>query len=166
MAKLVFAAMSERASSSSNRPARNALNVGSRGDSPRAISSAFKNRIKPSRGSNSRASVVFPAPLQPPRMQRVGFMGGERQRSKLHQQRLPSQVELGALSMVPLNASRRIGRTRSIWRRLGQADRGGPRLRPASWSGGGRVGHRVFARGQPAFRLTACRPPQTLRAPC
>lgn len=74
MAKLVFAAISDRASSSSNRPARNALSVGSSGESPRAISSAFKNRIKPSRGSNSRASVVFPAPLQPPRMQRTGVM--------------------------------------------------------------------------------------------
>jgi len=39
-----------------------------------AISSALRKRISPIRGKSSRASVVFPAPLQPPTMQRVGCM--------------------------------------------------------------------------------------------
>ena len=57
--------INSRSSLSRSLPALNATASGLSGDNPRAISSAFKNRITPMLGRNSLAKVVLPAPLQP-----------------------------------------------------------------------------------------------------
>jgi len=58
----------------SRRPALNATDGGSKGESPRAISSALRNLMPlSSRVRISAAKVVFPAPLGPVIRNRMGF---------------------------------------------------------------------------------------------
>src|SRR5918993_4760978 len=69
-----FPLLQSRSSSRRNkRPAANAANSGRSGDSPLAIRSEFTKWITPaSFARNSRAKVVFPAPLGPAMMMHLG----------------------------------------------------------------------------------------------
>jgi len=57
--------INSRSSFSRSFPALNATASGRSGESPRAISSAFRKRMTSTLGKNSFAKVVLPAPLQP-----------------------------------------------------------------------------------------------------
>lgn len=63
---------------SSKRAARIDASGGSSGERPAAMESALRNSVIEAAGRNSRAKVVFPAPLGPQMMKIVdgeGFMG-------------------------------------------------------------------------------------------